>query len=57
MQNRSLMKNRVNQHYPPGTHENYSIFPSRNLMMEKGKGREGSGIREVDSDNRGFPLE
>jgi hypothetical protein len=25
------------QHYPPGTQENYSNFPSRNLMMEKGK--------------------
>jgi hypothetical protein len=25
------------QHYPPGTQEIYSNFPSRNLMMEKGK--------------------
>jgi len=25
------------QHYPPGTQENYSNFPSRNFMMEKGK--------------------
>jgi hypothetical protein len=25
------------QHYPPGTQENYNNFPSRNLMMEKGK--------------------
>jgi hypothetical protein len=27
----------MSQHYPPGTQENYSNFPSRNLMMEKGK--------------------
>ena len=25
------------QHYTPGTHENYNSFPSRDLMMEKGK--------------------
>jgi len=28
------------QHYPPGTQEIYRNFPSRNLMMEKGKGSE-----------------
>jgi len=44
------------QHYPPGTQENYNSFPSRDLMMEKGKELEcsrragGSGIREADSD-------
>jgi hypothetical protein len=27
----------LEQHYPPGTQENYNNFPSRNLMMEKGK--------------------
>lgn len=30
------------QHYPPGTQENYSNFPSRNLMMGKGKESECS---------------
>ena len=54
-----------NQHHPPGTQENHNNFPSRNLIMEKGKesefpegrgGGKGSGIREADSDDRGFPL-
>ena len=26
-----------NQHYPPGTQENYNSFSSRNLTMGKGK--------------------
>jgi len=26
-----------NQHYPPGTQENYKIFSSSNLIMRKGK--------------------
>ena len=52
------------QHYPPGTQENYNSFSSRDIMMEKGKelectrragGGKGSGIREADSDDRGFP--
>ena len=32
----------VSQHYPPGTHENYNSFSSRNIMMEKGKELERS---------------
>jgi hypothetical protein len=28
------------QHYPPGTQENYNSFSSRNLIMGKGKGLE-----------------
>jgi hypothetical protein len=50
------------QHYPPGTQESNKSFESRDLMMEKGKELEctrragGSGIREADSDDRGFPL-
>jgi hypothetical protein len=31
------VEDQKSQHYPPGTQENYSNFPSRNLMMEKGK--------------------
>ena len=27
----------LNQHYPPGTQENYKIFSSSNLIMGKGK--------------------
>ena len=30
------MESKIIQHYPPGTQENYSKFPSRNLMMKKG---------------------
>jgi hypothetical protein len=37
------------QHYPPGTQENYSNFPSINLMMEKGKESEFP-------EGRGVPL-
>jgi hypothetical protein len=57
-------KQEIDQHYPPGTQENYINFPSRNLMIEKGKesefpegrgGGKGSGIREADSDDRGVP--
>jgi hypothetical protein len=50
------------QHYPPGAQENYNSFPSRDLIMEKGKELEcsrragGSGIREADSDDPRFPL-
>jgi len=25
------------KHYPPGTQENYNSFPSRNIILEKGK--------------------
>jgi hypothetical protein len=53
-----------NQHYPPGTQENY------NIIMEKGKElkysrraesaslilMKDSRIREADSDDRGFPY-
>jgi hypothetical protein len=56
----------IGQQYPPGTQENYNSFLSRDLMMGKGKelelpegpgGGKGSGIREADSDDRGFPLQ
>jgi hypothetical protein len=58
-------KGATRQQYPPGTQENYNSFLSRDLMMGKGKelelpegpgGGKGSGIREADSDDRGFPL-
>ena len=46
----------INAALSTGTQENYNSFPSRDLMMEKGKELEcsrragGSGIREADSD-------
>ena len=69
----SSIKSENHQHYPPGTQENCNSFSYRDLMMEKirnwnvPEGREGSGIREADSDegsgirfadsdDRGFPL-
>jgi hypothetical protein len=44
------------QHYPPGTHENYNSFYSRNLMMGKGKELKLPEGREGARGNRGFPL-
>jgi hypothetical protein len=43
-----------NQHYPPGTHENYNSFSSRNLITGKGKELEfpegrGGGNEEVNN--------
>jgi hypothetical protein len=41
-----------NQHYPPGTQENYNSFASKNIIMEKGKELEfpeGPGGLESDS--------
>jgi 8-oxo-dGTP pyrophosphatase MutT (NUDIX family) len=49
---------RVNQNYPPGTHENNNSFESRDLMMEctrRAGGGKGSGIRFADSDDQGGP--
>jgi hypothetical protein len=44
------------QHYPPGTQENYNSFASRNIIMGKGNELEfpigGHGVRGT----RGFPL-
>ena len=53
------------QHYPLGTHKNSNSFPSRNIMLEKGKELEcsrwaGGGVRVWKSFGflkyRGFPL-
>ena len=52
----------LNQHYPPGTQENYNNFASRNIMMEKGKELKSTEGRDMEirriserSDEGGFP--
>jgi hypothetical protein len=47
------MESKIIQHYPPGTQENYSKFPSRNLMMKKGTESEfPEGLGGLESASR-----